>query len=244
MAFLEVTPGGSLSAVNYTIVGEEHGPDSPIVVLLHGFSGSGSELAPFARSISAPARFVFPDGLLDLSAMGLPGRAWWPIDIAAREAAVAQKRPRDLSSWVPPELPSARAQVNALLEDVRARLGPAPLVLGGFSQGAMLSCDVALRSKRGLAGLVLFSPARIAGAEWAPLLPNLRGMPIVVSHGREDWDLSFAAAEAFKDDLCAAGCEVRWAPFDGGHEVPLIAWRQLRNLVRGLAQGRAAASGG
>ncbi len=229
--------------MDYQICGEENGPQSPIVVLLHGFSGSGGELAPFARSLSAPARFVFPEGLLDLSAMGLPGRAWWPIDLAAREAAVAQKKPRDLFSWEPMELPFARAQVSALLDEVRARLGPAPLVLGGFSQGAMLSCDVALRAKQALAGLVLFSPARIAGAQWAPLLGSLRGTPVVISHGREDFDLSFAATEAFKDDLCAAGCEVRWVPFDGGHEVPLIAWRQLRNLVRGLAQGRAAAPG-
>jgi phospholipase/carboxylesterase len=222
------------------IVGDEHGPGAPIVVLLHGFSGSGTELAPFARSLSAPARFVFPDGPIDLSTMGLPGRAWWPIDTAARDQAMASKKPRDLSSWVPPELPSARARVSALLEEALARHGPAPLVLGGFSQGAMLACDVALRSKRALAGLVLFSPARIAGDEWAPLLGALRGTPIVISHGREDWDLSFAAAEAFKDDLCAAGCEVRWVPFDGGHEVPLVAWRQLRKLLRELAHGAAA----
>jgi phospholipase/carboxylesterase len=228
--------------VDYRICGEEHGPDSPIVVLLHGFSSSGGELAPFARSISAPARFVFPDGPLDLAATGLPGRAWWPIDVAARDAAVAGNRPRDLSSWVPEGLPRARALVDAVLADVRARLGPAPLVLGGFSQGAMLSCDVALRSSHALAGLVLFSPARIAGAEWAPLLGQLRGLRVVVSHGREDRDLSFAAAEALKDDLCAAGCDVRWVPFEGGHEVPLVAWRQLRTLLRELAAGPAAPS--
>jgi len=233
-----VATGATLSAVDYRICGEEHGPDSPIVVLLHGFSSSGSELVPFARSISAPARFVFPDGPLDLASTGLPGRAWWPIDVAARDRAVSENRPRDLSSWVPEGLAAARAQVNALLDAVRARLGPAPLVVGGFSQGAMLSCDVALRSSRRLAGLVLFSPARIAAAEWAPLLGSLRGMRVVVSHGREDRDLSFAAAESLRNDLCAAGCDVRWVPFEGGHEVPLVAWRQLRTLLRELATGQ------
>lgn len=220
--------------MDYLISGEEHGPGSPVVVLLHGFSSSGSELAPFARSISAPARFVFPDGPLDLAPAGLPGRAWWPIDVAARDAAVAANRPRDLSSWVPEGLVAARALVDALLDEVRARLGPAPLVLGGFSQGAMLACDVALRAPRPLAGLVLFSPARIAAAEWAPRLAGLRATRVVVSHGRDDRDLSFAAAEALKEDLCTAGCDVRWVPFDGGHEVPLVAWRQLRSLLREL----------
>ena len=223
-------------ALSYQILGEEHGPDAPIVVLLHGFFGSADELAPFAKSISAPARFVFPNGPIDLSDRGLSGRAWWPIDTTAREEAMARKKPRDLFSWVPPELPSARALVNSILDEVVARLGPAPLILGGFSQGAMLASDVALRSARKLAGLVLFSPARIAGAEWAPLLSSRRETPIVISHGREDYDLSFAAAESFKDDLVAAGCDVRWVPFDGGHEVPLVAWRELRTLVRGLAR--------
>jgi phospholipase/carboxylesterase len=225
--------------VRYQLVGEEHGPGAPIAVILHGFYGSAEELVPFARSLSAPARFVFPDGPLDLTTLGLAGRAWWPIDTAARDAALASRRPRDLSSWVPSELPAARAQLEALLDELVARLGPAPLVLGGFSQGAMLACDVALRSRRELAGLVLFSGARVAGEAWAPLLSGRRGTPIIMSHGREDWDLSFAAAEAFRDDLRAAGCEVRWVPFEGGHEVPLVAWRELRTLLRGLA-GRSA----
>jgi phospholipase/carboxylesterase len=222
--------------VSYRIIGEEHGPASPIVVILHGFYGSGEELEPFAKSLSAPARFVFPDGPLDLSTLGLAGRAWWPMNVAARDEAIATKKPRDLFSWLPPELPVVRAQLEALLDELTARLGPAPLVLGGFSQGAMLACDAALHSRRELAGLVLFSGARIAGAEWAPLLASRRGTPIIMSHGKEDYDLSFAASESFRDDLRAAGCEVKWVPFDGGHEIPLVAWRELRTLLRGLAR--------
>jgi hypothetical protein len=100
----------NLLRVNHQIVGDEHDPSAPVVMLLHGFSGSADELLSFARSLSAPARFVFPDSPLDLSSMGLPGRAWWPINAAARDepcdalaSLQAEAIQRALPLGVPPE---------------------------------------------------------------------------------------------------------------------------------------------
>ncbi len=211
----------------------DRGSDSPLVVLLHGFMGVPADLEPFARSLGVDARFVFPDGPVDLATQGLRGRAWWPVDAEERAESLAQG-PRDLSNFVPAGLDAARALLDGLLERLQFEEGGRPLVLAGFSQGAMLSCDVALRTIRPLAGLALLSGARIAADTWRPLYGKRRGLRVFISHGRRDDDLSFSAAESFKAELSAAGWEVTWCPFDEGHAIPLVVWRAFKRWLASL----------
>jgi phospholipase/carboxylesterase len=42
----------------------------------------------------------------------------------------------------------------------------------------------------------------------------------VQSHGRHDPLLPFSIAQALRDDLTAAGAQVDWIEFAGGHEIP------------------------
>jgi phospholipase/carboxylesterase len=200
------------------------------VVLLHGFMGTPDDLSPFARSMGVEARFVFPEGLIDLGLVGLRGRAWWPVDTDVRAEAIS-RGPRDLAHFVPQGLDEARAHLNRLLDDLECEGPPRPLVLGGFSQGAMLSCELALRTPRPLSGLVVLSGGRISADRWRLLYGTRRGLRAFVSHGRNDDDLSFAAAESFQKELVGAGWEVTWCPFDGGHEVPLVVWRALKRWL-------------
>jgi phospholipase/carboxylesterase len=112
--------------------------------------------------------------------------------------------------------------VEALLDGVESMLGHprGKLVLGGFSQGAMLSLDIALRSSRALAGVVLLSGTHIASEEWAGRLESRRGLPVFMSHGQADALLPFSISERLRDALAAHGMEVEWMPFRGGHEIP------------------------
>ena len=84
------------------------------------------------------------------------------IDMARLQQALARGDVRDLTRDVPEGLASARLLVNAMLDELTETLAPSHLVLGGFSQGAMLSADVVLRSERTFAGLVLLSGTMIA----------------------------------------------------------------------------------
>jgi phospholipase/carboxylesterase len=209
----------------------QHGP---LVVLLHGFAGNPEDLAPFARSLGVPGRFVFPRGFDDLAELGLPGRGWWASDGAGRQSALASGIARDLSDFEPEGLDGARRQLSDLLDALSAEAPGAPLILGGFSQGAMLALDLALRSARPLAGLVQLSGARIARRLWNPCLHTRRGMRAFISHGRQDPDLAFTAAERFEQELRVAGWSIDFCPFDGGHGVPLVALRGLKRFLLAL----------
>lgn len=203
-----------------------------VVVLLHGFQMTPADLTPFAHSLNAPAWFLFPEGPLPAEPSG---RAWWHIDAALRAKALAAG-PRDFAEQHPPDLPAARARLGELVGEVRARAGDRRLVLGGFSQGGMLSCDTVLRSTFDLSALALFSASRIAFDEWRPLLASgrLRDLPVLVSHGVTDADLAFAAGERLRDCLSEGGARVDWVAFDQGHEIPLVVWRRFRKLLLSL----------
>ena len=198
------------------------GGDGPVVVLLHGWGAPGDDLVPLGQEIAAPrgTRFVFPEAPLSLQ-MGFGDlRGWWMLDLEQRQREIAAGRARDLSRKVPEGLAEARSKVIALLDELERRLGVKQMVLGGFSQGAMLACDVALHSGRPLAGLVMLSGTLLAADEWTPLMPKRKGLKVFQSHGSADPLLPSFMAEQLRDLLNQAGLSVEWVGFRGGHEIP------------------------
>jgi phospholipase/carboxylesterase len=126
-------------------------PDARLTcVLLHGFGAPGDDLVALAGEIDAPVRLVFPAAPLELGGLYGDARAWWMLDLARLEAEMRGGVPRDRRDEVPDGLAAARDQVVRLIEELVARFAIADdqLVLGGFSQGAMLSLDVALDRPR------------------------------------------------------------------------------------------------
>jgi phospholipase/carboxylesterase len=198
----------------------EGGGEGPAVVLLHGFGAPGNDLVSLSRVIDAPqgTRFVFPEAPLALPGGG-EGRAWWMLDVDRLQRAILSGEDRDPTE-VPEGLVEGRALVDAMLDDLDRSLRPSKIVLGGFSQGAMLSCDVALSTDRPLAGLVMLSGTLIAEARWRPLMPSRRGLPVFQSHGVSDGLLPYALSERLRDALQGAGLSVTWCAFRGGHEIP------------------------
>ena len=210
------------------------GGRGPLVVLMHGFGAPGDDLVPLAEHLDAPAgtRFVFPEAPLALPQYG-NGRAWWMIDLEGMEQDRRAGKPRDLSRSVPVGLTDVRTKMSSVLSELEHRLqaDPKQVVLGGFSQGAMLACDLALRTNRPLAGLVLLSGTLVARDEWLPLMPARRGLKVLQSHGTQDPILPHFLAEQLKDHLVKAGLVVDWTSFRGGHEIPAAVLTRLGGFL-------------
>ena len=207
-------------------------PPRASVLFLHGLDMAPAQLAPLLGSLNLPARVAVPAGPV-LRADG--GRAWWPVDDAARNARLAAG-PSDLHAVHPAGRAPARDAVHAAARALRARGPGLPLVVAGFSQGAMLALDGVFQDPPlRVDALALWSASRLAFDEWTPTLHRLRGVRIDMAHGQADANLSLAAGESLRDALVAAGADLRWSAFDGGHEIPLRAWVGLRRLVREVA---------
>jgi phospholipase/carboxylesterase len=208
------------------------GEGPPTLVLLHGFGSSAGQWLPFTKTIEwpLPGRFVFPQapGLTEPPAGPVGGRAWWPLEL--RPSAPGSTLP-DLSGTRPEGLKPAADAVVALLKQLANSPG-GPVVLGGFSQGAMVASDVAFRSKASLSALVLLSGTPVDEETWRRGYRDRPALPIFIAHGRSDPVLPFTGSERMQHELAAAGKRVTWVPFEGGHEIPAEVVVALNRFLR------------
>ena len=208
---------------------EPVGPARAALLVLHGLDMTPAQLAPLIASLRLPALVALPCGPVERPD---GRRSWWPVDDAQRARRLAGG-PADLHRSDPPGREPARAIVHAAVRALRACAPGLPLVVAGFSQGAMLALDAVFQDPPlRVDALSLWSASRMAGDQWMPALPRVRGVRVELRHGRDDANIDIAAAQALRDALVAGGADVRWAPFDGGHDIPLQAWVGLRRLVR------------
>lgn len=225
---LAVRDFGDLSA---RVVGDE----GPIVVLLHGFGASGSDLVALSQVLGPNRRYIFPEARLTLPPAYGDGRAWWMLDMEKMQRAMMMGTPRDLAEEYPEGLAKARSQLDSHLKAIEAEFAVkrSEIVLGGFSQGAMLSCDVAIHSEEKPKSLVLLSGALLARDEW---VPQMDGAPLNVfqSHGTHDTVLAQSGGIALKEALEASGSTLEWHSFRGGHEIPMPVLDALRSFLSGL----------
>ena len=191
-----------------TVVIESPQPGPPLLtfVLLHGLAMEPSDLAGFLPALGLPVRYLLPTAPTPAQPRGY---AWWPA---------SQGNPSDAA------IAPARAVIGRFLEAV-----PGRVVIGGFSQGAILIVDMLLRGFARCDGAVLLS-AQLPNLSTNPSVMR-RALPVLVTHGRTDDELPFSDGEAVRDTLEAAGGSVTWVPFDGGHGTPLPVWRAVRSFL-------------
>ena len=211
------------------------GGNGPAVMLLHGFGAPGDDLVPLAEVIDVPAgtRWFFPEAPLSLNMGFGDSRAWWIIDFARIQADRTAGRIRDLSIEVPQGLALARERILTFLKELPRQfpIEYKQTVIGGFSQGAMLTCDAVLHTDYPFAGLVQLSGNLLAKDVWSPLMPKRRGLPVFQSHGTQDDILPNIGAERLRDALTKSGLAVEWHSFRGGHEIPEGALQRLGSFL-------------
>jgi phospholipase/carboxylesterase len=195
------------------------------VVMLHGREMCGADLSPFAATLAKDAYWLFPDAPL---AAGR-ARTWWSIDSEQRIRA-QHAGPMELSAMDPPGRAEARTYLDAIMQPLAQ-----PVVLAGFSQGGMLAMDYVLHGGKRPAALALLSTTRIAIADWTEHAAALRDLPVLVAHGHDDRELAFHAGELLRDFASEHGARVTWLPFDGGHQLPFVVWRALKQLAASVS---------
>ena len=218
-------------------------PPQLAVMLCHGFGAPGDDLVgladyfySLAPALREQAAFIFPAAPLDLAPRGMPGgRAWWWIDLNRLLTDMQPAKFAEFRRGLPPELPAAREALAAVVRGVREELGLAAnqIVLGGFSQGAMMAVEMALHLPEKPAGLCLFSGASVNETQWREKQAALAGIPVFQSHGQYDPILPIAEGERLSRFLTEGGAKLTWAEFRGQHEIPPSA---LQGAAKFLAE--------
>ncbi|MEK7356064.1 MAG: hypothetical protein AAB250_06415 [Bdellovibrionota bacterium] len=206
---------------------------APAVILFHGYGADMHDLASLADVVQAPrdCSWYFPNGHISIPLGGqYEGRAWFPISISELEKSHVDGQGIDFSSVIPPGMKKARERALSLIEELKIPANR--LVLGGFSQGAMLATDVTMHMKDAPAGLALLSVTLANSEEWKRLAPAKKGLRFFQSHGSRDAVLSYAAAQKLEVLLRGGGWQGQLQRFEGAHEIPSEVLIQLGAFLR------------
>jgi len=212
----------------------EGNPNGIGVVLLHGYGANAEDLYPLHKILpnNPNLSWFFPEAPLELQNFGsIQSRAWFPLGVAdSILQAVESGNWSKVASLNPKGLDSARE----LLVEFMKRL-PIPyskIILGGFSQGAMLALDTFLTLEERPAGLVLLSGTVLKENKWKELATQKQGFAYIQSHGMVDDLLPFAAAKRLEGLLFLAGMKGEFIPFPGGHEIPDGVLRKVAQYIQ------------
>lgn len=198
--------------------GYDPGRSYPMVVLLHGFGAHMGDLAGLSPAIEAEGYvYICPNAPLPVQVgFGSLGYAWTPR---------GEHRSAD-------DLQRAEEMLSTLFEEVMAQyqVEPGNAVLGGFSQGGMMTYRCGLTSPGLFRGLVALS-ARIPDTDSLKArLPDDRSQPIFISHGTADPLISIEDGRSSRIFLEAEGYKPDYNEYNMAHEITqevlddLVAW--------------------
>lgn len=173
---LSLASYGSLSGRIYHASASSENNPAKLVVLLHGWGADGADLLPLAPLLAARGSgdgvFV-PDAPYVCSANPF-GRQWFELSDPAtglgRNAAACQ---------------NAASLIAQMLDSLSSETGFAAeqIVLGGFSQGGMVSLTGGLAYTRPLRGLFCLSGAWLTPDQ---TLSQPASLPVFLGHGGAD----------------------------------------------------------
>jgi phospholipase/carboxylesterase len=209
-----------------------------VVILCHGYGAPGHDLVPLAPDVLGSSdqvrnvRFLFPAAPLEIDPY-YDARAWWPIDIERIQQLMARGEFREMSNSVPERLSLCRGMIDQIIEFAKEEFGvpAAKLIVGGFSQGAMLMTDVALNYPELLGGLIVWSGSLINAEAWTLAAARHDKLKIVQSHGTVDPILPFIGALALREMFESTGHDVNFVQFKGQHGIPAEAVTAARELI-------------
>lgn len=207
---------GGLNVVRISDMGDDE-RGGTVVVVLHGWGAPGDDLVPLAEALRRPGfRFLVPAA--PLPEMG-GGRAWWHLDPTTRPPHASSDQ---LPTGFQPNaaIVAARTAVQGLIATALERYAPTTLALVGFSQGAMLSIDVALAGTARVDRVVGMSGVLLADSVPGLSAPPATKPRFLLSHGRQDPVVPFSSGSRAQELLEKHGFPVTWRPFTGGHEIP------------------------
>lgn len=203
------------------------------VVLFHGFGANCHDLLGLSEFIKphGGAKFYFPNGPLKV-ALGpmASGRAWFPIDMQAMEKAMQTGQFRDFQSHRPQGIEKSHELAHNFLQEIKKQHDQ--IIVGGFSQGAMLATDLILSSSIKAEHLLILSGAYLNKERWSKQAKALEPISFFQSHGENDPLLPFEGAKELFEDLTDCGHFGQFSGFRGGHEIPHSALSALSKFLK------------
>lgn len=188
---------------------DDYDPEAnyPMIILLHGFGASMTDLAGLSSAIHPTGYvYIYPNAPIPMQVgPGMTGYAWTP--------------PRD--SGTEEDVVNAQDSLDILFQEVQERyqVESGNIILGGFSQGGMMTYRCGLSRPDLFAGLLVLSSRIPTDDTIGENLPEDRSQPIFVAHGATDAMISVEDARRSKTFLEDEGYSPEYHEYPMGHEI-------------------------
>lgn len=179
-------------------------PSAPTLIVLHGLGADEQDLMGLVPAVDPAWSVVAPRAPVRLPWGGF---AWFPVEFL----------PDGTRRYQGEDAVRAAEAATRWLDDLHDTRPASPLVLAGFSQGAMIAWAVAQRARAPLAALWLMSGSVVPELALSPF-PDLR-MPILVQHGTEDEVLPIELGRAMQAHLRSHGLPHEYREYAMGHGI-------------------------
>jgi phospholipase/carboxylesterase len=201
------------------------------IIMFHGYGANMQDLYGLAQYMGKDYDWYFPNGVFSISlGFMMEGRAWFNIDMVELEKAMQSGVPRKFSDKSSPEFDDSQKQVLEYVEHIRKDYDD--IVIGGFSQGAMLTSHIAgiVKPK----GMILFSATLIDKENLLKKLDQIGPTPFFQSHGKQDPVLEYSQAMDLFELLKLYKCEGEMLSFNGAHEIPMEVIQRADTYLKNL----------
>lgn len=199
-------------------------PDSKWVILFHGYGADAADLASLSDAIplAKDCNWLFPNGHLSVPiGPGWTGRAWWNIRMDELTVDWRERRP--------PEMDAAVDKAMKMISSMK--FAWSDIILGGFSQGAMLATELFLKAPQNPAGLICLSGTLLSQSHWAQHIANRQSCKVFMSHGEGDQILPHKGSVMLQKFFEENQIDVQFVSFRGGHEIPMQVIEKMKSYI-------------
>ena len=200
-------------------------------VILHGYGADNNDLFPLNSYLGNQFDYFFPNGPMQIPTSPFTmGRAWYYIDLEGRVPGDPS-----LSNYIydyeyEPIKKVAQTIVD-YCEELKSKYEK--VVIGGFSQGSMISLLCFLLKPELFSYVALFSSHHFASDKLSELIKShSTDSPMIFqSHAHDDMVLPYVGAVKLKEDLGQAGLLEDFVDFYGGHSISPEVLQKLKELL-------------
>ena len=196
----------------------------PMIILLHGFGAHMGDLASLAPEMDPEGYvYIFPNAPIPFEiGPGATGFGWtYP-----RRMPQELRRADDVDSVVD--------MLATLIDEVTERYAtkPGEVILGGFSQGGMMTYRYGLPNPEKFKGLAALSAVAPDEDTMREKLPEDRAQPIFVAHGISDMVIEVQMARDTLQFLKAEGYKPLYHEYPMAHEISQQTLSDLTDWIR------------
>ena len=184
------------------------GRPAGLLVLHHGRGADERDLLPLADILDPEQRLHVVTPAAPLTLPGAPGRHWYVVP------RVGYPEPTSFQASL-----EALVALHAELAE-RLGLGPDRMILGGFSQGTVMSYAAGIGAGTPApAGILALSGFIPTVPQWTAGLADRPEMRVFIAHGTRDGVINVDFARRARAQLQAGGIEPEYREFEGGHHI-------------------------